>query len=811
MDPEEITKSQVEFKTLHLFKDQKLGVGAYGVVYKAKCDELICAAKILHPNLFDIETQSLATPTNEHKLPIRRFEQEYKFMSSLRHPNIVQYLGIDFDPDDIRLPVLLMELMDDSLTHFLENSPQPIPYHIQVNFCHDVALALSFLHSNNIVHRDLSGNNVLLLCNVRAKVTDFGMARLDDFTSKSHQTCTMCPGTEVYMAPETVQEDTMYTEKIDCFSFGVIIVQILTQLFPKPGNRLQKVQFSHPDLPRGTLMVCVPEIDRRQNHISQIDQNNPLLQIALDCLGDQSKERPSAIQLCRRIVKLKEGPEYSQSLKANQPQSTSEEGNPQNVLELQQTIRMQEQLLKEITDQNEQITAQHHQALEQRDDIITKKCQIIEQKDEDIRFRNEENQKLKELVKERNVQLELTNQKLEDYEQLIAQFGKRIEELEQEITEVHGHRENSQTVADNSGDQQPSIAQVTISTNTTDASMKSDKKEGQTAESGNFRLKWKICRTKAPRKLRRGADIVIDGNKIYITPFKLTDTTIHVFSVSRNSWSSLPGFPYNDFSLVIYNNLPTGVGGYACGDYSNKILSLIKEGDNHRRWREALPSMPTKRYSMSSLLIKESLIVAGGNSGNGPITTVEVLNTDTHQWATAEPLLQPLYKSSATLCGDQIYLLGGEDDKFTMTNTVYSCALSALLSSCHDQARAQESKGILKKIFSPNDSLQPQIPHTACAWKRLSNLPVVHATCVSFKDKLLAVGGKDSKGAITTAVRMYNSSTDSWEVLSDMLIGRSSCSVANLDDSRLMVVGGITLYAPEKYVETDSIEVGIVE
>ena len=518
-------------------------------------------------------------------------------------------------------------------------------------------------------------------------------------------------------------------------------------------------------------------------------------------MGDQSKERPSAIQLCRRIAKLKEGPEYSQSLKANQPQSTSE-GNPQNVLELQQTIRTQEQLLKEITDQNKQITAQHHQALKQRDDIITKKCKIIEQKDEDIRFRNEENQKLKELVEERNVQLELTNQKLEDYEQLIAQFGKRIEELEQEITEVHGHRENTQTVAENSGDQQALTA-------TTDVSVKSDQKEGQTAESGNFRLKWKICRTKAPRKLRRGADVVIDSNKIYITPFKLTDTTIHVFSVSRNSWSSLPGFPYNDFSLVIYNNLPTGVGGYACGDHSNKILSLIKEVDNHRRWREVLPPMPTKRYSMSSLLVKESLIVAGGNSGNGPITTVEVLNTDTHQWATAEPLPRPLYKSSATLCGDQIYLLGGEDDKFSMTKTVYSCSLSALLSSCHDHARAQESKGILKKIFSPNDSLRPQIPHTA--WKRLSNLPVVHATCVSFKNKLLAVGGKDSKGATTTAIRMYNSSTDSWEVLSDMLIGRSSCSVANLDDYRLMVVGGITLYAPEKYIETDSIEVGIVE
>ena len=309
--------------------------------------------------------------------------------------------------------------------------------------------------------------------------------------------------------------------------------------------------------------------------------------------------------------------------------------------------------------------------------------------------------------------------------------------------------------------------------------------------------------------------MVVSGNKIFITPFKLTDTTIHVFSLSRNTWMSLPSFPYNDFSLVIYNNQPTGIGGYACGDYSNKILSLVKEdSDNHHRWKETLPPMPTKRYSMSSLFVKECLIVAGGNGGYGPIGTVEVLNTCTLQWAIADPLPQPLYKSSATVCGDHIYLLGGEDDTFTMTKTVYSCSLSALLSSTrHDHPRAQESKGVLKKIFSPKDqphNVSPDRSYTM-SWKKLPDLPVVHATCVSLRDKLLAVGGKDSKGMPTTAVHMYNSSTDSWEVFSHMLAGRSCCSVANLSDHRLMVVGGIKVYAPEKYVETDNIEVGIVE
>jgi serine/threonine protein kinase len=80
-----------------------------------------------------------------------------------------------------------MELMDDSLTHFLESSPQPIPYHIQINVCHDVTLALSFLHSNGIVHRDLSSNNVLLRGNVLVKVTNFGMARLGDQNPRATQ------------------------------------------------------------------------------------------------------------------------------------------------------------------------------------------------------------------------------------------------------------------------------------------------------------------------------------------------------------------------------------------------------------------------------------------------------------------------------------------------------------------------------------------------------------------------------------------------------------------------------------------------
>ena len=201
----EVPKCQ--FKSVQLLKDQSLGIGSYGTVCKAKCDDLLlCAAKIIHPTLFDPTALQQVAPQREHRLPIRRFEQECEFMSAIRHPNIVQYLGM-FRDTDTRLPVLPIELMDDSLTHFLESSTQPIPYHIQVNICHDVSLALSFLHSNKIVHRDLFSNNVLLIGNVRAKVTDFGMARLSDINPQATR-FTSIYGDQIYMLGGT--EDNCY-------------------------------------------------------------------------------------------------------------------------------------------------------------------------------------------------------------------------------------------------------------------------------------------------------------------------------------------------------------------------------------------------------------------------------------------------------------------------------------------------------------------------------------------------------------------------------------------------------------------------
>ena len=404
------------FKKIHLLKKQVLGIGSYGKVCRAKCDDLECAAKILHQTLFDPTAHEHVPPQREHRLPVERFEKECKYMSALKHPNIVQYLGLVRD-HETGLKVLLMELMETSLTRFLESSTQPISYHIQVNICHDITLALSFLHSNDLIHRDLSSNNVLLTKGAtRAKVTDFGMTQL--YSLNPYRTNTMCPGTAVYMPPEALQGRPEYSEKIDCFSFGVIVLQVLTRQYPDPSDQQKRVDFNHPGMPRGQLMVWVPEVDRRNNHIRLVDPNHSLLPIVQDCLRDKEGERPTAKQLCERVAILKYSSTYGESEKIN----------VQQVQGLQQILKSQTKRLEERESEIQKLRQELGRGGE-RDQRIAQLYQAIEYKDQAMASRLEKIQQQERMIDEKEREVEQLRQQLEqvyafreqEKEQMLAQ------------------------------------------------------------------------------------------------------------------------------------------------------------------------------------------------------------------------------------------------------------------------------------------------------------------------------------------------------------------------------------------------------
>ena len=192
-------QANLNYNVVDILRAEKLGEGSYGAVYRAKCNELLCAAKVLHPILFF----EGADAGGEARL-MRQFDQECHFLKDLRHPNIVQYLGMYMEGNE---QVLLMELMDGNLTGFLEqNERNPLPYHTAIDISTDVALALAYLHANFIVHRDLSSNNVLLLGNRRAKVSDFGVSKLISPHGQRQSSLTLCPGNSAYMPPEAIDE-----------------------------------------------------------------------------------------------------------------------------------------------------------------------------------------------------------------------------------------------------------------------------------------------------------------------------------------------------------------------------------------------------------------------------------------------------------------------------------------------------------------------------------------------------------------------------------------------------------------------------
>ena len=742
------------FKTIILFKDQTLGIGSYGAVCKAKCDDLLCAAKIIHPTLFDPTAHHQIAPHREHRLPIRRFWLECEFLSTIRHPNIVQYLGTHQDPDT-GLPVLLMELMDNSLTHFLEISPQPIPYHIQVNVCHDITLALSYLHSNGIIHRDLSSNNVLLIGNVRAKVTDFGMARLGDQNPRATQlTFTMCPGTDVYMPPEAVQDKPEYTEKIDCFSFGVIVIQTITQELPKPGDRRKRIQINQPGLPP-IVEVPISEIERRQNHIGEIDPNHTLLQIALNCLKDDDIERPSAQQLCERVAALKADPQYSECMRVVEARSTAEQDrgddrdrelrsvkkrHSQQVQYLQQIIQSQTSRLAEKNQtiaRKEQTIAQNSQTLREKDTTIAElrertrqlekeKGVVVEEKERELRQKVDENDQLER-------QLGHIKQQLEESKQINAQFQRQIAELEQ-------------------------LRQAT------DASSSSQ------VQIDIIKLTWQKGK-KAPCDMRNSYCAAVDGSTLFV--HCATSHQMLVYSTSTSSWFQLPDSPTRFCSAVIVNNLLTVVGGRNHrGAHSNQLFSLTGEGSG-RRWTEEFPPMPTKRALSTALCTGGALIVAGGRVFDRYTTqTVEILNSKTKLWSTAADLPKPLSYAPAAVCGDQIYI---------MEKSMYTCSVQQLVTSIRKRGTR--------------------------VWKEVAAPPVTETACVSIYGRLLAIGGWGSDGKPTTTIHMYNATTDSWEVISHMGTPRSRCIVALLPDSLLMVVGGYI----RAYETTDLVEFATVE
>lgn len=256
---------------------EALGSGAFGSVYKGKVSEQPCAVKVLNPLAVQILSHVFGATVQSEALT--RFQQECKILEQFKHPNVVRHLSTRIEPRS-KLPVLVMELMDESLTHFLEdkrNSSNPLSFYTEVCISFDIASALKFLHSNDIIHRDLCSDNVLLLLNLEetpiAKISNFGMSRILD--PDSSRKLTTLGHREAHLPPEARKiASKHYDTSLDIFSFGVVLVQIVTKS-------------SH-----------ISREDERDKLITQIEENHPLCSFIHNCIQCDKNMRPDASDIC---------------------------------------------------------------------------------------------------------------------------------------------------------------------------------------------------------------------------------------------------------------------------------------------------------------------------------------------------------------------------------------------------------------------------------------------------------------------------------------------------------------------------------
>ena len=270
-----------------LVTSNKLGHGSYATVLELEYMGLKCAGKKIHEVL-------LSKGASSHT--VKRFERECRLLSQIRHPNIVQFLGVYIQSNEM-VPLLVMEFLPTNLTYCIEEHGA-LPHEISYSVLHGVALGLSYLHGQAppIIHRDLSSNNVLLTHNLMAKISDLGVASILNLTPLQVSHMTQTPGTPAYMPPEVMVANPKYDTSIDEFSYGILMIHVLCGSWPDP--QIGPTRSKHGKL------IPVSEAERREMFLQIIGNDHPLMNLTLKCIDNDPEQRIHANVIVDELKKM---------------------------------------------------------------------------------------------------------------------------------------------------------------------------------------------------------------------------------------------------------------------------------------------------------------------------------------------------------------------------------------------------------------------------------------------------------------------------------------------------------------------------
>ena len=283
--------------------EEKIGVGAFGVVYKVTVRGKVCAAKTLHKVIIQ-DVPFYARRSRETAL--RKFQNECRTLSKLNHPNVVGFVGIHYKGDNI---YLIMEWLQTDLHRYLSEKPH-CQLSDKIHILHDVSKGLSYLHnlSPPLIHFDLTALNILLTKDLNAKIGDLGVSKYadgrcdDDNPIVSVSELLMSGVTtpvglfiaernrsQYHLPPEyDFQWRSTFSTKLDIFSFGNLIIHTVNS--EVPFVKIFKHKYYSDYKHEGKL-----ELKKRYYALlKQMGVSHCLYPLVVSCLHYEADHRPSA-------------------------------------------------------------------------------------------------------------------------------------------------------------------------------------------------------------------------------------------------------------------------------------------------------------------------------------------------------------------------------------------------------------------------------------------------------------------------------------------------------------------------------------
>ncbi|KAJ1495247.1 mitogen activated protein kinase, partial [Baffinella frigidus] len=204
-----------------------IGEGGFSVVHSGMYKGVLVAVKRLKITALEDESRG-------------GFRKEIELLSLLRHRNIVRFIGACLQAPDL---CVLTELAECSLSDFLyKGDHPPLRPPQMIAFAVDIAKGCKYLHSLRpmIIHRDLKSSNLLVDDRGICKISDFGLSRIKN---ESVTQISGMLGTPGWSAPEIYKQD-KYTEKVDMYSYGVVLSELVSGERPYQGLNQMQIAFA---------------------------------------------------------------------------------------------------------------------------------------------------------------------------------------------------------------------------------------------------------------------------------------------------------------------------------------------------------------------------------------------------------------------------------------------------------------------------------------------------------------------------------------------------------------------------------------